>query len=172
MNRVIELLDASHDRTGFDCGYEPLNRFLQQVARQHNERGVARTYVMVEADALSPKSILGFFSLSACEVTGDTLPSAMAKKLPRAIPAARLGRLAVAKSLQGQKIGTVLLFAVLRKIALSAEIIGIAALFVDAKDAAAAGYYTRFGFVPLPEQTLTLVLPIRTLLEAVAALDV
>ena len=171
MNRVIELLDASHDRTGFDCGSAPLNRCLQQVARQHNERGVARTFVLVETAAQPPKPILGFFSLSACEVTGDTLPSTMAKKLPRAIPAARLGRLAVAKSLQGQKLGSVLLFAALRKIALSADTIGIAALFVDAKDAAAAGYYQRFGFVPLPEQPLTLVLPIRTLLETAAALD-
>ncbi len=169
MSRVIELLDASHDREGFDCGSEPLNRFLRQVARQHNERGVARTFVMVEADAQAPKAILGFFSLSAFEVTGAVLPRAVAKKLPREIPAARLGRLAVAKSLQGQKIGTVLMYAALRKVAQTADSIGIAALFVDAKDEHAAKFYKRFHFVPLPEQPLTLFLPLRTLLEAVKA---
>ena len=34
----VELLDATHDRGGFDCGVEPLNRYLQQIARQHIER--------------------------------------------------------------------------------------------------------------------------------------
>ena len=169
MSRVIELLDASHDRDGFDCGSEPLNRFLKQVARQHNERGVARTFVMVEEDAQAPKAILGFFSLSAFEVTGAALPAAVAKKLPRDIPAARLGRLAVAKHMQGQRIGTVLLFAALKKVARTADSIGIAALFVDAKDTDAARFYERFHFVPLPEQPLTLFLPLKTLREAVAA---
>ena len=167
MSRIIELLDALHDREGFDCGSEPLNRFLRQVARQHNERGVARTFVMVEADSQAPKPILGFFSLSAFEVTGAVLPPAVAKKLPREIPAARLGRLAVAKAMQGQKIGTVLLYAALKKVAQTAESIGIVALFVDAKDADAARFYEKFRFVPLPEQPLTLFLPLKTLLEAV-----
>jgi GNAT superfamily N-acetyltransferase len=167
VSRVIELLDATHDREGFDCGSEPLNRFLQQVARQHNERGVARTFVMVEADARTPKPILGFFSLSAFEVTGAVLPPGLAKKLPRAIPAARLGRLAVAKAMQGQRIGSVLMYAALKKVAQIADSIGIAALFVDAKDDDAARFYGRFQFVPLPDHPLTLFLPLRTLMDAV-----
>ena len=166
-SRIIELLDGSHDRESFDCGSEPLNRFLRQVARQHNERGVARTFVMVQDGAQAPKAILGFFSLSAFEVTGAELPSEVAKKLPRQIPAARLGRLAVAKTMQGQRIGTVLLFAALKKVAQTAQSIGIAALFVDAKDTEAARFYERFRFVPLPEQPLTLFLPLRTLVEVV-----
>lgn len=167
MSGVIELLDAFHDRAGFDCGSEPLNRFIQQVARQHNERGVARTFVMVEADAQPPKPILGFFSLCALEVDGVNLPPAMAKKLPRKIPAARLGRLAVAQSMQGRGIGSALMFEALKKVAKTADTIGIAALFVDAKDSKAAGFYNRFGFTPLPEQPLTLLLPLQSLLLAV-----
>lgn len=169
MSRIVELLDASHDREGFDCGSEPLNRFLRQLARQHNERGVARTFVMVEAQAQAPKEILGFFSLSALEIKGADLPPALAKKLPREIPAARLGRLAVASKMQGQKIGTALMFAALRKVAQTADIIGIAALLVDAKDTHAARFYERFGFVPLPQQPLTLFLPTHSLRQAVAA---
>lgn len=75
MSRIIEQLDASHDRESFDCGSEPLNRFLRQVARQDNERGVARTFVMVDAGSEPPKPILGFFSLSAFEVAGAVLPA-------------------------------------------------------------------------------------------------
>jgi len=36
----VEPLDATHDRAGFDCGEEPLNRYLQQVARQHIAKGI------------------------------------------------------------------------------------------------------------------------------------
>jgi GNAT superfamily N-acetyltransferase len=167
VSRIIELLDAWQDREGFDCGSEPLNRYLRQVARQQNERGVARAFVMVEAEAQAPKPILGFFSLSALEVAGAVLPPAVAKKLPREIPAALLGRLAFAKAMQGQKIGTVLLYAALKKVAQTAESIGIVALFVDAKDTDAAKFYKKFRFTPLPEQPLRLFLPLKTLLEAV-----
>lgn len=166
MSRIIEPLDASHDRTGFDCGSEPLNVFLQQKARQHNERGVARTFVMVESSAVPPKPILGFFSLSACDAESRDLPPHLAKKLPREIPAARLGRLAVAKTMQGQRIGTVLVYAAMKKIAHTSEDLGIAGLFVDAKDESVAKFYGRFGFLPLPNQPLTLFLPIQSLQQA------
>jgi len=168
VNRRIEPLDATHDRAGFDCGSEFLNGFLLQLARQHNERGVARTFVMVEADALPPKPVLGFFSLSACDAQSIDLSPNLAKKLPREVPAARLGRLAVAKAMQGQRIGTVLLYAALRKIALTSEELGIAGLFVDAKDDSVARFYGRFGFEALPDKPLTLFLPIQTLRQVVA----
>lgn len=137
------------------------------MARQHNERGVARTFVMVDADALPPKPILGFFSLSACHAKSVELPPHLSKKVPREIPAARLGRLAVAKAMQGQRIGKVLLYAALKKVAQTSENLGIAGLFVDAKDESLAQFYGRFGFQPLPHQPLTLFLPIQSLRQVV-----
>lgn len=47
----IELLSRAHDREGFDCGSEPLNAYFRQTARQHTERGISRTFVMVEEEA-------------------------------------------------------------------------------------------------------------------------
>ena len=169
MNR-LEILDQSHDRSGFDCGTAPLNHYIQQVARQHAERGISRVFVLVEEVEQTPKPILGFFSLAACEAEAETLPPALARKLPRKIPAVRLGRLAVSQSFQGRGLGTDLVLHALRKTAEGAAIVGVAGLFVDAKDESIAGFYGRFGFIPLPDQPLTLFLPIQTLFKAVAAM--
>ena len=91
----VELLDETHDRSGFDCGVEPLNRYIQQIARQHIAKGISKTFVLVDERAAPPKPVLGFFTISLCQVLGQQVPSKWAKKLPEQIPAMRLGRLAV-----------------------------------------------------------------------------
>lgn len=154
----LESLNASHDRAAFNCGTEALNRFLQQVARQHSERSIARTYVLVDEKAIPPKPILGFFALSACEVESENFPPAVGKKLPRKVPAARLGRLAVSKDHQGKGFGAALLIAAFKKMVLASELVGMSALFVDAKDEHAAAFYRHYGFVPLHSHPLTLFL--------------
>ena len=163
----LELLSDSHDRASFDCGSEPLNRFIQQVAKQHLPKGISRTFVLVAASSKPPKEVIGFFSLSACEGDSSELPDDVAKKLPRRIPAARLGRLAVDKRFQGQGVGKALLMAALMEIHVSAQHIGIAGLFVDAKDEQLGEFYKKFGFVPLPTRPLTLFLRIETISQAV-----
>ncbi len=113
--RKIELLAKSHDRDGFDCGSEPLNLFLKQTARQHAERGISRTFVLIDAEAVEPKPILGFFSLNICQIKSESLTPVEAKKLPRDVAGIRLGRLAVAKMSQRQGIGKILLVAAMEK---------------------------------------------------------
>jgi GNAT superfamily N-acetyltransferase len=159
VNKRIEPLDQSHDRAGFDCGSDDLNRFLRQTARQHIEKGISSTHVLIETTATEPKPILGFFSLAACEIETASLPPHLSKKYPRRIPAARLGRLAVSVREQGKGLGATLLIAAMEKVSVASGSIGIAALFVDAKDEKAAAFYRHFGFVPLPSQPLTLFLP-------------
>jgi len=43
-----------------DCGNESLNRYLQQTARQHAEKGIARIFVLI--DDVTSSDILGFFT--------------------------------------------------------------------------------------------------------------
>ena len=167
MNR-LEALDSSHDRSGFDCGSAPLNHYIQQVARQHAVRGISRVFVLVDESAQAPKPLLGFFSLAACEAESESLPAAIARKFPRKIPAVRLGRLAVNKEQQGRGPGKDLVLLAMKKTAEGAAIVGLAGLFVDAKDENVAGFYGRFGFIPLPDRPLTLFLPIQTLLQIAA----
>jgi predicted GNAT family N-acyltransferase len=77
------------------------------------------------------------------------LPDSLQKKLPKYpdIPAVRLGRLAVDKSMQGQGIaGKLLADAVIRSLK---SVPAWVALVVDAKDENACAFYSRFGFVAL-----------------------
>jgi ribosomal protein S18 acetylase RimI-like enzyme len=164
--RKIELLAKSHDRDGFDCGSEPLNLFLKQTARQHAERGISRTFVLVDEDASEPKPIVGFFSLNLCQIKSESLSPAEARKLPRDVSGIRLGRLAVAKTCQRQGIGKTLLAAAMEKFIEIFSTAGGIGLFMDAKDQAAKRYYEQFGFVALPSDELELFLPVKTIQEA------
>jgi ribosomal protein S18 acetylase RimI-like enzyme len=164
--RKIELLAKSHDRDGFDCGSEPLNLFLKQTARQHAERGISRTFVLVDEDAAAPKPILGFFSLNICQIKSESLTPQEAKKLPRDVSGVRLGRLAVATTHQRQGLGKILLAAAMGKFIEIFNTAGGIGLFVDAKDQEAKRYYEQFGFVSLPSNELELFLPVKTIQEA------
>ena len=164
--RRIEPLTKVHDRDGFDCASEPLNLFLRQTARQHATRGISRTFVLVEDDALEPKPILGFFSLSMCQIKSEILSIEQAKKLPRNVSGVRLGRLAVARNLQGQGLGEILLVAAMEKFLEIFNVAGGIGLFVDAKDDQAKRFYEHFGFASLPSNELELFLPVATIQEA------
>jgi len=166
----IELLDATHDRAGFDCGTEPLNRYFQQIARQHVAKGISKTYVMVEEFSTSPKAVLGFFTLSLCQVLGQEVPARWLKKLPGQIPAMKLGRLAVAKQKHGHGFGKSLLVEALFKVVQVADIAGGIGLFVDAKDEKAVAFYGRFGFEPTSTGSLTLFMPMETIKQFVAVI--
>jgi len=167
--RKIELLSKAHDRNGFDCGSESLNVFLKQTARQHAERGISRTFVLVEEDVPTPKPIVGFFSLNLCQVKSESLTEAEAQKLPREVAGIRLGRLAVARKYQRQGVGKTLLAAAMEKFMEIFNTAGGIGLFVDAKDQQAKRYYEQFGFVPMPSNELELFLPLKTIQEALTA---
>jgi ribosomal protein S18 acetylase RimI-like enzyme len=164
----IELLAKSHDRDEFDCGIEPLNLFLKQTARQHAERGISRTYVLVDENAVAPKPIIGFFALNLCQIKSETLSPEQAKKLPRNVSGVRLGRLARAKQFRGQGVGDILMIAAMEKFIEVFNLAGGIGLFVDAKDQKAKEFYERFGFVSLPSNEFELFLPVKTIQEALA----
>ncbi len=165
----IELLAKSHDRDGFDCGSDALNLFLKQTARQHGERGISRTFVLVDEDASDPKPVVGFFSLNLCQIKSESLTAAEARKLPREIAGIKVGRLARAREYQGQGIGEILLVAAMRKFIEIFNAAGGIGLFVDAKDQKAKEFYERYGFVSLPANEFELFLPVRTIQEALAS---
>ena len=164
----VELLDSAHHRAGFDCGVEPLNRYFHQIARQHISKGISKTFVLVDESSSEPKPVLGFFTISLCQVLGQQVPAKWAKKLPEQIPAMRLGRLAVARTQHGAGYGKALLVEALHRIARVADLAGGIGLFVDAKDKAAAAFYVRFGFEPTPSSPLTLFMPTETIRQLVA----
>ncbi len=168
----LELLTGRHDRGGFDCGVEPLNHWLKQIALQYQNRGISRTFVAVPHDEraveayhlagyadIGSASIIGFYALAASFVLIDELPPELARRYPRQIPVTRLGRLATRYDLQGQGLGRLLLADAVERARLAAQAVGSAGIFVDAKNDDAARFYQRFGFRPCGDQPLKLYLP-------------
>lgn len=157
----VRSLAGSHDRPGFDCGRQELNDWLRQVAGQHQDKGLSKTFVAVHEDA--PTRICGYYALTLAELENRYLPEAWRKKLPRRIPGVRLGRLAVDRQYQRKGLGELLLVdAMTRAQRIYAEAGGIA-LFVDALDEQAAGFYRNFGFAPSPDNPLLLFLSVKVI---------
>jgi ribosomal protein S18 acetylase RimI-like enzyme len=161
--KIIELLEKRHDCDDFDCGSEALNQFLRQTARQHIQKGISRTFVLVDTE--QPNIIMGFFTLSLCEVRSATLSPQLAKKYPLQIPAVKLARLAVAQTFQCKGLGEILMVEAMQRAVIVADNAGGIDLFVDAKDAAAKVYYENYGFTSLEDNSLVMFLPLSTLYQ-------
>lgn len=151
-------LDAAHDRTTFDSGSGPLDRYLREQVTQDIRRRVAACFVAL-ADG---SRIAGYYTLASASLLLADLPVTTGKKLPRypTVPAVRMGRLAVDQAFKGQGLGGALLADALDRAARSE--IAAYALMVDAKDEPAAAFYRHHGFIALPDSPRTLFLPLAT----------
>lgn len=151
-------LNPASDRTRFDSGVEPLDRYFREQVRQDIRRRVAACFVATDGQGLAA----GYYTLASASVPLSELPEGLSRKLPRypSVPAVRMGRLAVHRAHQGKGLGAALLADALRR-ASSAEIAAYA-LLVDAKDDAAVAIYVRHGFMALPDRARTLLLPLAT----------
>lgn len=154
--RVVPL-ETSHEVKQFDCGDIDLNVFLQASAGQHQRKFISKTYVLIDDDA--PAIVMGFYTLALRRMVSKDLPPAMAKRLPCEVPGFSLARLAVQEELKGQGHGEYFLIHALRRAARVAGEIGGYAAFVDAKDDKAAAFYKKYGFIPFPDDPLTLFMP-------------
>lgn len=164
MNLKIETLGKHHDRNAFQCEEPALNSYLYRMAGQHAARGISRTRVVV--NAASPSVVLAFYSLCPCEVPPPAgLPGL--KKYPHNVPAMRLTRLARDARYRGEKLGEIALIDAIRLTVRAYELVGGIGLFVDAKNEAVARYYEEYGFLPVPERELVLLLPIQDCLKLV-----
>ncbi len=128
---IIEPLGPSHDRTGFTCGVDPLDRYFREQAGQDVRRRATACFVARE---IATNRIAGFYTLAAAGVLLAQMPVRLAKRLPRypAVPVARLGRLAVAGAYHGRKLGGALLWDAVERASRSE--VAVYALIVDAKD--------------------------------------
>jgi GNAT superfamily N-acetyltransferase len=138
----IEKLSRLHAVEAFDCGSEPLNRFLTRHALTNQLANAAQTYV-----AISGETVVGFHSLAVGEVSYAEAPERLVKGLARhPAPVMILARLAVRKDWQGRGLGAGLLKDAVMRTLQAADIAGIRALAVHAKDEAAQNFYKRFNF--------------------------
>lgn len=153
----VEPLSVHHDRSQFESGVEPLDRYLRSQAGQDSRKNMAAIFVLV----LSDGAIGGYFTLSATSLRFGELPQSIVRKLPRypLVPATLLGRLAVDRRHQGKGYGRHLLADALFR-AVRSEIASFAVV-VDAKDENARRFYERESFLRFPEQPMKLFRPMR-----------
>jgi GNAT superfamily N-acetyltransferase len=145
-DRRVEKLHASHHVDAFDCGREELNRYLVRYALQNQQLGAAQTYVGLVAG-----DVVGYYSLAVGDVMREEAPQRLTKGLSRhPVPIMLLARLAVDRRWQGQGIGKALLKDGMLRTLQAADIAGIRALAVHAKDEPARNFYQRFDFDPSP----------------------
>ncbi len=165
-----EAISRRHDRRNFDCGSAELNEYLRRYARQNHESGGAKTFVAVPP--AEPGGILGYYTISPGAIEFTKVPAPVTRRLGRyEVPVFLLGRLAVILSVQGSGLGGELLLAAGRRALSVAVEVGGVALAIDAKDERAAIWYERFGALRLLDDPLRLVLPLKTITEALATAE-
>jgi GNAT superfamily N-acetyltransferase len=149
--RRVEKLRANHAIQSFDCGRDELNRYLLRYAWQ-NQAGAAQTYVGLAGDA-----VIGYYTLAVGHVMREEAPERLTKGLARhPVPIMLLARLAVDKRWQGEGVGKALLKDAMLRTLQAADIAGIRAFAVHAKDEDARNFYLKFDFIPSPSDPMHL----------------
>jgi GNAT superfamily N-acetyltransferase len=141
-----------------------LDDYLRHRASQDAKRKVAAPFVM-----LSPlREILGYYTLSAYGIRVGELPQQVSKRLPKypLIPATLLGRLAVCRKNQGQKLGRILLMDALHRSWKTAAQVASVGVVAEAINEAAVKFYQHHEFIPLSEPPRKLFIAMTTIEKA------
>ena len=149
-------LSAAHDCTRFDSGSPQLDTWLRERARQNQAAGSSRTYVACEGSR-----VVAFYRLANGAVAHREAPGRLRRNMPDPIPVMMLGRLAVDREFQKRGLGKALLQDAILRTLQAAEIAGIRAILVHAKDENAQRFYERLGFLASPANPRTLTLPLQ-----------
>ena len=154
----VEPLGRGHDRAGFSCGEESLDRYFRTQASQDIRRKANAVFVMVDLN--QPRRVIGYFTLCATALSPGLVPEAGLRHIPRypLVSATLVGRLAVDKSSQGRGVGAMLLANALHKAYGNAAIVGSSMVVVDAINDRAVSFYEAHGFIRLVD-SMRLILP-------------
>jgi GNAT superfamily N-acetyltransferase len=159
---IIEKLSPLHPVRDFDCGKQELNLFLFKYALENQRSNSSQTYVAVQN-----KKVIGCYSLSVGAAEHHEAPTRIAKGLAKhPIPLMILTRLAVDKRKQGTGIGKGLLKNALLRTVQAADIAGIRAMIVHAKDEEVKTWYRGFYFEQSPTDPLHLYLLMKDIKKA------
>lgn len=146
----IEKLTAEHAVNAFTCGQPELDRFLARFALQNQRASSSATYV-----GLADNEVIGFYTLVVGEVEHAKAPPRVTKGLAKyPVPVMVLARLATSASWQKKGVGAGLLRDAVLRTLQAADIVGIRAMAVHAKDGGVRAFYERFDFVSSPTDPL------------------
>ena len=155
----VRKLSAADVVEAFDCGQPVLNQFLRRHAWTNQQANSAQTYVCCRQG-----EVVGYYSLAVGGVDPESAPGRVVKGLARhSVPVMILARLAVATAHQRQGLGKALLKDALLRTAQAADIAGMRALLVHAKDDAARRWYLSWQFEASPTDPYHLFLLLKDL---------
>lgn len=138
------LLEKTHKRDKFDCGYESLNIFLQNYAIQNTKNNSSRTYVSI---CQTKDVIAGYYTLTYGSISHYEATEKVKKRMPNyPIPVMILARLAVSREYKKLGLGRGLLKDALLRTLQASNIAGLRAIIAHAKDITAKNFYLKYGF--------------------------
>jgi predicted GNAT family N-acyltransferase len=161
MTYKTTLLATTHEKEKFNCGKAMLDNYIQKQAKQDVKGKVSVCFVLSDDN----KEIKGYYTLSNGSIPRSRLPESIIKQIPKYkdLPVTLLGRLAIDNKFKGQKLGAlILLDALKRSFDISATSVASMAVIVDPIDQEAIDFYTKFGFILLPDSG-RMFLPMRTI---------
>nr|WP_193345473.1 GNAT family N-acetyltransferase [Gloeobacter violaceus] len=158
-----ELLAAHHELVGFCCKELALNEWLVKRARQNQNTGASRTFVVCIG-----VRVVAYYCLAMGSVSSHIAPGKVRRNMPDPIPVAVIGRLAVDKSYEGQGYGKGLVKDAVQRVIQMSQVIGVRAILVHAVSVQAKSFYLNRGFLESPVEAMTLMLPMQDALRIYA----
>ena len=140
-------LEASDDRTGFECGRASLDQWFRRHAWRNHASGMSRVTVACDAET---GVIAGYVALSSGQIEREYLPKSAQRNRPAHIPIVLLGQLAVDGRFQGRGYARSLLLFALRTCVRVSNEIGCFGVLTHPLDDAVRAFYQRWGFEDLP----------------------
>ena len=162
MLRSPEPLSAAHLLDGFDSGVASLDDWLRRRALPNQTSGAPRTFVTHDAGR-----VVAYYALAASAIATESAPGKFRRNMPDPIPVVVLGRLAIARSHQGQGLGRAMFHDAARRIVQTADTIGIRGMLVHAISEEAKAFYLQLGLDPSPLDPMTLMVTIANLRAAI-----
>ena len=153
-------LETKHKKSEFTCGNTYLDNYIQKQAKQDIKRKLSACFILSD----DHDNIKGYYTLSNAGIPRNVIPEEISKKLPRAynsLPVTLLGRLAISEKNKGQGLGKLLLIDALKRSFEASKAIGSMAVIVDPIGENAVEFYSKFGFIMLPDSR-KMFLPMKT----------
>ncbi len=150
---TTDILSSSHrkQKNDFSCGKLLLDNYLKTQAGQDIKRKLSACFVSIDPET---RLIQGYYTLSNNSIPLELVPEGYKNQLPdsyHAIPTTLLGRLAIDERFKGRGIGKMLLIDALSRSYKISKSIGSFAVVVDPLDEEAESFYTKYGFILLPD---------------------
>lgn len=142
----IELLNPSHDVSGFTCGDAAMDDWLHSRALKNQKLAATRTFAAVREDT---SAVIGYYGLSMSQIIRSDAPKSTQRNMPETIPVVLLGRLAIHQGFQGKGLGRYLMRHVITTSLAAAEQVAARMIVTHPIDENAQRFYYSVGFEPL-----------------------